>query len=187
MGTLKGEKFPWTDAHEPMMRQWFKDGLSAGDMMIELRRGRDDKKPSRSAVISKLRRLGIWAGGEDANRKAQKARKVKRIESVKKFSTTPPACVAMPVPIVDELEPLILEHGRPGNITDLSSQRCKWPIGDPAARDFAFCCRGVSATGPYCEAHATRARQRRRTPEEQQALKERAEKMRAAKGKRWAA
>jgi GcrA cell cycle regulator len=38
-------------------------------------------------------------------------------------------------------------------LTDLSSQTCRWPIGDPKHEDFRFCGKGVYAGKPYCADH----------------------------------
>jgi GcrA cell cycle regulator len=40
-------------------------------------------------------------------------------------------------------------------LTDLSSQTCRWPIGDPKHEDFRFCGKPVQAAKPYCSEHCT--------------------------------
>jgi GcrA cell cycle regulator len=42
-------------------------------------------------------------------------------------------------------------------LTDLSSQTCRWPIGDPKHEDFRFCGKPVYAGKPYCGEHCATA------------------------------
>ncbi len=42
-------------------------------------------------------------------------------------------------------------------LTDLSSQTCRWPIGDPKHDDFHFCGATVVPGKPYCLEHCTAA------------------------------
>ena len=43
------------------------------------------------------------------------------------------------------------------SLLQLSEQTCKWPIGDPLAKDFYFCGGHALESGPYCEFHSRRA------------------------------
>ncbi len=42
-------------------------------------------------------------------------------------------------------------------LMELTERTCKWPIGDPATRDFWFCGHPVKPGKPYCEAHVALA------------------------------
>jgi GcrA cell cycle regulator len=42
-------------------------------------------------------------------------------------------------------------------LTDLSSQTCRWPIGDPKHEDFRFCGKPVAIGKPYCPEHCAQA------------------------------
>lgn len=42
-------------------------------------------------------------------------------------------------------------------LTDLSSQTCRWPIGDPKHDDFHFCCATIVPGKPYCAEHCAAA------------------------------
>ena len=54
---------------------------------------------------------------------------------------------------VTAMFPLPVEEGKAATVLTLQSSMCKWPIGDPDDRKFAFC--GRKATrGPYCVQHA---------------------------------
>jgi len=41
----------------------------------------------------------------------------------------------------------------------LTSDTCKWPIGDPAASDFHYCGRLPQDGRPYCDTHNSMSRQ----------------------------
>jgi len=51
------------------------------------------------------------------------------------------------------LPPLEQEDGNAATILTIRDSMCKWPIGDPADPNFAFCGR-KSVDGPYCAEHA---------------------------------
>ena len=51
--------------------------------------------------------------------------------------------------------PLPQGSGLISSVTELGLHVCKWPIGDPKARDFSFC--GRSAIGPYWPTHKAQA------------------------------
>ncbi len=40
-------------------------------------------------------------------------------------------------------------------LLELTERTCKWPIGDPATTDFAFCGLPAHPGKPYCEAHVS--------------------------------
>jgi GcrA cell cycle regulator len=57
-----------------------------------------------------------------------------------------------------EAEPELIENvipiGQRCSIVELTEDKCRWPIGDPAQADFFFC-GGKSITGlPYCGHHS---------------------------------
>ena len=54
---------------------------------------------------------------------------------------------------VKEPKPLRLEGNRRVTVLDLSSQTCRWPIGDPGTADFCFCGHEPAQPSPYCEFH----------------------------------
>ncbi|TDL81344.1 GcrA cell cycle regulator [Palleronia sediminis] len=65
-----------------------------------------------------------------------------------------------PQPSANEIDPEALANVREVEKTakrislmELTERVCKWPIGDPATEDFAFCGLAVEPGKPYCEAH----------------------------------
>lgn len=43
------------------------------------------------------------------------------------------------------------------SIEDLTSSKCRWPIGDPQDENFAFCGNKSDGDSPYCEFHTQMA------------------------------
>ena len=70
---------------------------------------------------------------------------------------------AAPHAPLSEPSPSEENPGHPDPLMRLNSKHCRWPIGDPKAENFAFCCRpkANAETGPYCEEHTARARDKR--------------------------
>ncbi|MGY6549851.1 MAG: GcrA family cell cycle regulator [Roseinatronobacter sp.] len=65
-----------------------------------------------------------------------------------------------PQPSANEIDPEALatvreveKTARKLTLLELTERTCKWPIGDPATKDFWFCGLPVKPGKPYCEAH----------------------------------
>jgi GcrA cell cycle regulator len=82
---------------------------------------------SKNAVVGKAHRLGLKGRPSPIKRPARPAEPKKQAE-VKVFT-----------------------------LTDLSSQTCRWPIGDPKHEDFRFCGKAVYTGKPYCAEHCATA------------------------------
>jgi GcrA cell cycle regulator len=82
---------------------------------------------SKNAVVGKAHRLGLKGRPSPIKRPARAVEAKKPVE-VKVFT-----------------------------LTDLSSQTCRWPIGDPKHEDFRFCGKAVVPGKPYCSEHCATA------------------------------
>jgi GcrA cell cycle regulator len=82
---------------------------------------------SKNAVVGKAHRLGLKGRPSPIKRPARPTESKKQPE-VKVFT-----------------------------LTDLSSQTCRWPIGDPKHEDFRFCGKPVYTGKPYCAEHCATA------------------------------
>ncbi len=82
---------------------------------------------SKNAVVGKAHRLGLKGRPSPIKRQDAKAPVAKKAE-VRIFT-----------------------------LTDLSSQTCRWPIGDPKHEDFHFCGRSTTPGKPYCAEHCAAA------------------------------
>jgi GcrA cell cycle regulator len=83
---------------------------------------------SKNAVVGKAHRLGLKGRPSPIKRPARAPVEIKKQPEVKVFT-----------------------------LTDLSSQTCRWPIGDPKHEDFRFCGKPVVAGKPYCAEHCATA------------------------------
>ena len=142
--------FKWTVEHVALLRELWADGISAS--LIARKFG----EVSRCAVLGKVHRLGL-AGRSTSNRLAIPPRP--KSSTVYAFPIKKPleairisAVRAKPKSGPDALPPLMLP------VSDLTSEHCHFPIGDPLTDGFGFCGH-PKERGAYCAAHASIAYQ----------------------------
>ena len=137
----------WTDERVEKLKQLWGEGLSASQIANEM------GGVTRNAVIGKVHRLGL------AGRATPAAPKPKIVAQVEEETG--------PVKPAFTIDSLSFEGDRP-TVSNISSNQCKWPIGDPATDEFHFCGQGTSSGKPYCAYHSQLAFQpattRRETP-----------------------
>ena len=161
----------WTDERVATLKRLWAEGHSASQIANQL------GGVTRNAVIGKVHRLGL-SGRTTPSRPVKRPPRLARPKPRPGVQVNmPAAAAAAPVrpsipekPAVAEpviapparaekqvapsaLLPLRLENGRTADILALRDSMCKWPIGDPADANFAFCGR-KSECGPYCAEHA---------------------------------
>ena len=155
--TSSAEVFParasvWSSDKVAVLKALWADGdLSAS--LIAQRLG-----VSRNAVLGKIHRLGLSSPRAAAGCAQPQAPRAPRLPRVKRRATVVSAWLpSEPLPTTPGLPSAGLET----RLERLSPQACHWPIGDPAAPDFAFC--GRPAGGRiYCPAHWALAHRPRR-------------------------
>lgn len=138
----------WTDERVESLKKLWLEGLSASQIAKQL------GGITRNAVIGKVHRLGL-SGRAAPSKPARVVVRAPRPRPVAAPSL-PRRLEVRPTP---SLRPVLREEA-PGSATvlTLGSDSCRWPIGDPASREFSFC--GQAADhGPYCEHHAAVAYQ----------------------------
>jgi GcrA cell cycle regulator len=163
---------PWTDRRlGHLLRRW-SQGIAADQIAKELGGGL-----SRCAVLAKVSRLGInrlslfggapgrhAAAARDA---AAPRRKTGRGGSAvlmsrwlppprRLFEAASPAESSRSDAEWSRIDAAIAPAQR-CSLLELSSRRCRWPVGDPACPDFFFCGAKPVADKPYCAAHCARA------------------------------
>jgi GcrA cell cycle regulator len=155
----------WTEPRIGYLRQRWSKGASATRIARELGGG-----ISTNAVLAKVRRLGIIAVLPDRRRSQRSNRKGNLVASSHAIPdhlrATRTASPERPVPawIVDA-KPYVDNPGIDADIPraqrrsflDLSTHTCRWPVGDPASRDFFFCGAPPLVDKPYCAGHCARA------------------------------
>ena len=148
----------WTDERVETLKKLWAEGHSASQIAKEL------GGVTRNAVIGKVHRLGL-SGRATPSRPVKRpprlARPKPRVlpDGTVKTPATQPASPTIAKAarderaLIEKLPPLELENGEKATVLNLSASMCKWPIGDPADPNFAFCGRKATC-GPYCAEHA---------------------------------
>lgn len=130
---------------------------------------------TRNAALGKAHRLGLqssWRSGPGHINQRKRLRQLRRERQKEKVATSLTAQIAIPKrsnfnfkndtspivvaraeyrPIIEERAPLIHD------ITELSANTCRWPIGEVGKPGFGYCgCEPVPGL-PYCADHSLRA------------------------------
>lgn len=147
----------WTEQRVEVLKKLWAEGHSASQIAKEL------GGVTRNAVIGKVHRLGL-SGRATPSRPVKRpprlARPKPRVTADGTVVTPKPTRpIADTTPLSAEraalaaIEPKPLEDGETASILTIRDSMCKWPIGDPADPNFAFCGRKANC-GPYCAEHA---------------------------------
>src|SRR5262249_2477949 len=134
----------WTPERIVLLKNGINAGLSCGQIAREI-------GVSRNAVIGKLNRLGLSRfKGIAAGRLAQAGAKKAPYNIVTAQQTLqtvwPEAQHACTEVLSDSINRCTL--------LELQQWHCRWPLGDPACKDFGFCGSKPVDGLPYCPAHA---------------------------------
>ncbi|MBL0848823.1 MAG: hypothetical protein EU981_01795 [Candidatus Liberibacter ctenarytainae] len=167
----------WTDERIDKLKKFWSEGLSASQIAVQL------GGVTRNAVIGKVHRLFLASRTKiDESRHSTIDKKNPTIgESPSKIRrSTPVACVSNSVATdrvvssgadskrkskftekEDGSSPgVVLPISRCLRLMELTEHTCKWPLGDPFGKDFAFCGGDVHNDSPYCDYHKRLAYQR---------------------------
>jgi GcrA cell cycle regulator len=150
----------WTDDRVDALKKMWLDGMSASQIANEL------GGVTRNAVIGKVHRLGLSGRGKPTAKsttaKSRKSRTTQsRAHQASSFQTIGATVLksdpeAVPLrqakPQPRKLE--VYEGAKRLTIMELTDQTCRWPIGDPSAKDFHFCGCAASEDSPYCAYHS---------------------------------
>lgn len=164
----------WTDERVDILKKLWAEGHSASQIAKEL------GGVTRNAVIGKVHRLGL-SGRATPSRPVKRPPRLARpkprvlpdgtVKQAKTVAVTPTAAKVAREErdLIEKLPPMELDNGEKATVLNLSASMCKWPIGDPADPNFAFCGRKADC-GPYCAEHAKiafqPARKRERKPKD---------------------
>lgn len=152
--TEKPEEAGWNDRRVELLKTLWADDRSCSEIAGVLGGGL-----TRNAVIGKVHRLGLSGRprtpSSPAKRRVRKPRGERRmVQRIANHGTR------FDVTEVMEGEPLPEETGldiplaQRCTLLDLDSNKCKWPIGDPATPEFFFCGGKAAGEGPYCGYHS---------------------------------
>lgn len=147
---------PWSGARVLLLIDHYRRGLSANESAALI------GGVSKNAVISKRRRLGLFAvaaapcppgGGE--SRPRERVRPLRVLRGPRSLPVTPLPDMDLPPP----------PNADPKSLSARRSGECAWPLGAAEAEGdhrTLFCAAPVEQGGRYCPNHAARAY--RRTP-----------------------
>lgn len=150
----------WTDDRVNLLKKLWSEGFSASQIAAEL------GSVTRNAVIGKVHRLGLSGrartpstsgnsrqkrparNGAYPTRPAHNGQRLLVRSQIRANSSTGRERVVAEEEKLETPEPLKLE------LTQLTEQTCKWPIGDPATDEFHFCGHTPKENSPYCPYHS---------------------------------
>jgi len=141
----------WTPERLEQLRNFAGSGLSTSQIAAEI-------GVTRNAVIGKLHRLGLApgrpaAGGSARNcpPRAHRPRHSPQREFLRLMFAQAPSIASGSGAASN------VESARPCSLFDLARDKCRWPMGNPEAADFAFCGNEAAMGFPYCAGHARMA------------------------------
>jgi len=143
----------WNDDAEALLRKLWSEGCSAREIAERLHGA------TRNSIIGKAHRLGLESRA--SVQRVPRRPKQKAVEGAPRAPRTMRFRTLPQHPVIVHLHPQRDEDGAVANVLTLKETMCRFPIGDPASPDFAFCGRDARC-GPYCETHARLAYQRAR-------------------------
>jgi len=141
----------WNPERIEQLKNYVVAGLTCSQIAAEI-------GVTRNAVIGKIHRLGLGPGRpERAPVRACPPRgrrppfsPQRQLLRLLHADAAGAADQAAPVP-----DPV--DSGQRCSLLELSQGKCRWPISDPGAADFAFCGNEAAAGFSYCPGHARMA------------------------------
>ena len=141
----------WNPERVEQLRNFVVAGLTCSQIAAEI-------GVSRNAVIGKIHRLGLGSGRPE--RAPPRACPPRGRRSP--FSPQRQLLRLLHAEIVGAdsgraAEPIPIDSPQRCSLLELTKEKCRWPISDPGAADFAFCGNAAAAGFSYCAAHARMA------------------------------
>ena len=138
-------KQPWTPETVELLKSRVDAGLSCREIAREI-------GVTRNAVAGKISRLKLsHPKHTSAKHSEQKdSSKVRRSRVFKRYQILM-TLRTKPQPPAEELA---IHDGHSCSLLELTQEKCRWPIGNPAAVDFWFCGNEAVVGLPYCAGHA---------------------------------
>ena len=157
----------WDDRRDTKLKKLWAEGIAAKEIATTMGGFGHCKDGGKSTIIGRANRLKCTprtterkrdTSQESKPRQQQRKRrrstgvrpkKVEKVNAVQKLFAVEPF-----VPTAEELDIPLNERK---SLETLDVGQCRWPIGDPHAKDFHFCGRKNVTDLSYCEFHARRA------------------------------
>ena len=139
----------WTPERVEQLRNFVGAGLTCSQIAAEI-------GVSRNAVIGKIHRLGLAPGRAAAAParacppRARRPRFSSQRRILRLISAEAPY-------IPDGAAADVIDSTQRCSLIDIAQGKCRWPLNDPDAADFAFCGNDAVAGFSYCAGHARMA------------------------------
>jgi GcrA cell cycle regulator len=173
----------WTDERVETLKKLWMEGLSASQIAGELGEGvtrnavigkvhrlklsarakpTNSTPRARPAARPAPRRVaspsaGVSSMGGGAAKMARPSMTAPRPQSIGATALAMDPQMDAQLYVAPAAAELFIPEDKRLNLLQLNEHTCKWPIGDPLAKDFYFCGQHSLETGPYCEFHSRRA------------------------------
>jgi GcrA cell cycle regulator len=140
---------PWTPELVEQLKNGVSGGLTCSEIAAEI-------GVTRNAVIGKIHRLGLSPGRPAAPARSCPPR-------ARQPRTSPPRqflrlmFVQASGLVGEDAGPVAIESMKRCSLLELAPGKCRWPVGDPCAADFAYCGNEAIAGFSYCSGHARMA------------------------------
>ncbi len=142
----------WTDEDKETLRRMWEEGVRTKDIAEAIGKG-----ATKNAVIGQAHRLGLKPHANPPNiQRKPPGEKPKRKPS--KPSKVEETVMVGPEYLGDVFAPLMPKTkdapvARGVRLVDLRERSCRFPLGDPADKDFAFCGEETAIDRVYCPCH----------------------------------
>ena len=142
---------PWTAERVEQLRSFVATGMTCSQIAAEI-------GVTRNAVIGKIHRLGLGPGRPAAAPARACPPRVRRphLSSQRRLLRV----IYAEAPRADggaSPEAVPIDSAQRCSLLELAQDKCRWPVGDPGAADFAFCGNEAAVGFSYCAGHARMA------------------------------
>ena len=140
----------WNPERVEQLRNFVGAGLSCSQIAAEI-------GVTRNAVIGKIHRLGLGRGRPTAAPAGSCPPSVRRPRFSRQRQLLRLVNTEAPCADGQIAEVIPIESAQRCSLLELAQDKCRWPVGDPGAADFAFCGNEAAAGFSYCAGHARMA------------------------------
>jgi len=140
----------WNPERVQQLRNFVVAGLTCSQIAAEI-------GVTRNAVIGKIHRLGLSPGrpaGVPARSCPPRARPP-RLPSQRRVLRLAAKTPFVPDPTAAQI--VLVDSAERCSLLELGQGKCRWPVSDPGAVDFAFCGNDAITGFPYCAGHVRMA------------------------------
>jgi GcrA cell cycle regulator len=140
----------WNPERIEQLRNFVVAGLTCSQIAAEI-------GVTRNAVIGKIHRLGLGSGRPERASARVCPPRSRRSPFFSPQRQLLRLLHADAAGTADTAEAIPIDNAQRCSLLELTQGKCRWPISDPGAADFAFCGNDAAAGFSYCAGHARMA------------------------------